>query len=52
MQVHDELVFNMVPEEKEELKTQIQNIMENILEDAPIKLLVDVAEGNNWKEAK
>ncbi len=52
MQVHDELVFNMVPEEKQELKTQIQNIMENILEDAPIKLLVDVAEGNNWKEAK
>jgi len=31
MQVHDELVFDVVPEEKEILKIEIKKIMENIL---------------------
>jgi len=52
MQVHDELVFNMVPEEKDLLKKEIQDIMENILENTPIKLLVDTGEWSNWKQAK
>jgi len=31
MQVHDELVFNVVPEEKELLQKEIPQIMENII---------------------
>lgn len=52
LQVHDELVFNMVPEEKEILKKEIKNIMENILPNIPIKLIVDMKEGKNWRETK
>lgn len=52
MQVHDELVFNMTPDEKEVLKPEIKTIMESILPDAPIPLLVDSGEGKNWKQAK
>lgn len=44
MQVHDELVFNMVSEEREELITKIQDTMENVLQDAPIPLIVDVGQ--------
>lgn len=52
LQVHDELVFNIVPEEKSELIVKIPEIMENILKDAPIKLKVDMGVGKNWKECK
>lgn len=52
MQVHDELVFNMVSEEREELITKIQDTMENVLQDAPIPLIVDVGQWENWKQAK
>ena len=41
MQVHDELVFNVKKEELDLLKSEIQNIMENIIK-APIKLVVDI----------
>jgi len=52
LQVHDELVFNIVPEEKETLQKEISHIMEHVLEDAPIPLKVDAAFGKNWKECK
>ncbi len=52
LQVHDELVFNLKTDEKEDLQTKIPHIMENILKDAPITLKVDGAVGNNWKETK
>ncbi|MDD5769871.1 MAG: DNA polymerase [Candidatus Gracilibacteria bacterium] len=51
MQVHDELVFNVVPEEFELIKKEIPNIMENIIS-APIKLIVDMGVGKNWRECK
>lgn len=51
MQVHDELVFNVKKEELDLLKSEIQNIMENIIK-APIKLVVDINVWNSWKEAK
>jgi DNA polymerase-1 len=41
LQVHDELIFNIVPEEKEILKKRIPEIMENILENAAIPLKVE-----------
>jgi DNA polymerase-1 len=41
LQVHDELVFNIKANEKEELEEKIPYIMENILKNAPISLKVD-----------
>ncbi len=52
MQVHDELVFDLVSEEKEKIIPEIQKIMENILPNKNIKLLVEWNIGKNWKEAK
>jgi DNA polymerase-1 len=52
LQVHDELIFNVVPEEKDELQIKIPAIMETILKNAPITLKVDGALGKNWKETK
>ncbi len=51
MQVHDELVFNVVPEEKELLQKEIPQIMENIIV-GEIVLKVDWSVGKNWKDAK
>lgn len=52
LQVHDELVFNIKPDEKDELEVKIPYIMENILNNAPIELKVDGAIWKNWKETK
>ncbi len=52
MQVHDELVFNVVAKEKEQLLPVIKEIMENIIPDTSIHLKVDIGIGKNWKEAK
>ena len=43
LQVHDELVFNIVPEEKDTLLLEIPRIMENIIPNSPIDLKVDTA---------
>ena len=51
IQVHDELIFDTLKEEIEEVKTIVKNIMENIYKlDVPLK--VDVNYGSNWYEAK
>lgn len=52
LQVHDELVFNIKSAEKDELCKKIPEIMEWVLEDAPIMLKVDMSIGKNWKQAK
>lgn len=52
LQVHDELIFNIVPEEKDELQIKIPAIMESVLKNTPIVLKVDGAVGKNWKETK
>jgi len=52
MQVHDELVFDVFPSEEKDLEIEITKIMENILENKPVKLKVDFEIGNNWREAK
>ena len=52
MQVHDELVFDVIPWEEKVLEENIINIMENILENKEIKLKVDFEIWDNWKEAK
>lgn len=51
IQVHDELVFDCLITEKEQLIEIMTRIMENICTlDVPLK--IDVEYGNNWYEAK
>ncbi len=50
LQVHDELVFDMYNEEKEELKSIIKQEMENAFK-LSIPLVVDMGEGDNWLDA-
>jgi len=52
LQVHDELIFNIVSEEKELLLKVIPDIMENIIPNSPIDLKVETALGKSWKECK
>jgi DNA polymerase-1 len=50
MQVHDELVFDVLISEKEQMKTIIQNRMKNALK-TTVPIVVEIGEGNNWLEA-
>ena len=51
IQVHDELVFNVLDSELDEVKEIVRDIMENTFKiDVPLK--VDIEVGKNWYEAK
>lgn len=49
LQVHDELVFEVPPQEWEELQPQIKSVMENAVS-LSVPLVVDVRAGENWME--
>ena len=51
IQVHDELVFNVLKEELDEVKDIVRNIMENTFK-LSVPLKVDIEVGNDWYEAK
>lgn len=51
IQVHDELVFNVLDSELEEVSQIVRNIMENTIK-LSVPLKVDIEYGNNWYEAK
>ncbi len=51
LQVHDELVFEILPSEWEELEPQIKSVMENAVS-LSVPLIVDVRAGENWMETK
>ena len=51
IQVHDELVFNVLNSELEEVKSIVRDIMENTFK-LSVPLKVDIEYGNNWYEAK
>jgi DNA polymerase-1 len=51
LQVHDELVFEVAPQEWEELQPQIKSVMEGAVS-LSVPLLVDVRAGENWMETK
>ena len=51
LQVHDELIFEVPPQELEELQIKIKSVMENALE-LSVPLLVEAKAGDNWMEAK
>lgn len=51
LQVHDELVFEVPPQEWQELQPKIQKTMESAVE-LSVPLVVDVHAGQNWMETK
>ena len=51
LQVHDELIFNVVNEEKEIIEQLVKKIMENTIK-LNVPLEVDIEFGSNWYEAK
>ncbi|MEH2008311.1 DNA polymerase I [Nostoc sp.] len=51
LQVHDELVFEIPPQEWEALQPQIKSVMENAVQ-LSVPLLVDARVGENWMETK
>jgi DNA polymerase I len=50
LQVHDELVFDVLKEELETVKNIVKNKMENAVS-LSIPLLVEIGTGNSWNEA-
>ena len=51
LQVHDELVAEVVNEEKEEIAALLKDTMESVVS-LKVPLLADVNEGKNWAETK
>ena len=51
LQVHDELVFEVFPDELDKMKSLIKTEMENALPIGEIPVLVEIGVGKNWYEA-
>ncbi len=51
LQVHDELLFEVPPQELEEIKEIVRQQMEGVVK-LKVPLKVNLAEGRNWAEAK
>ncbi|MEX0271815.1 DNA polymerase I [Leptolyngbyaceae cyanobacterium UHCC 1019] len=51
LQVHDELIFEMRPEEWESLQPKIQSMMESAVT-LSVPLAVEIHAGDNWMDAK
>ena len=51
LQVHDELVAEVIEEEKQEIKELLKEAMESVVT-LRVPLVADVHEGKNWAEAK
>jgi DNA polymerase-1 len=49
LQVHDELVFEVPPDEVDELAALVREVMENDLHLA-VPLVVDIQVGENWRD--
>ena len=50
LQIHDELVFDALPGEVEELKKIVVDVMENVIR-LSVPLTVECNAGKNWLEA-
>ena len=51
LQVHDELIFNVLNSELDKVKEIVKNIMENTIK-LSVPLEVDIENGTNWYDAK
>ncbi|PSB44700.1 DNA polymerase I, partial [filamentous cyanobacterium Phorm 6] len=52
LQVHDELIFEVPPDEWEELQPKIRTAMQDALPEIRVPLVVDIHAGQNWMETK
>ena len=51
LQVHDELLFDVLPEEIEEMQQLVKHEMENVAQFS-IPIVADVGTGQNWRDIK
>jgi DNA polymerase I len=51
LQVHDELLFDVLPDEAEELRTLVQHEMEHVAEFS-VPIVAEVGLGPNWRDIK
>lgn len=51
LQVHDELIFDVVPEEMETMKVLVKDLMENAV-NLSVNLKVEMGTGQNWYDLK
>jgi DNA polymerase-1 len=51
LQIHDELLFDVVPGEEEDLKNLVKHIMEHAMSLGNVPILVETGFGSNWEEA-
>ena len=51
LQVHDELLFDVVPEEADEMQTLVKHEMENVAEFS-VPIVADIGLGDNWRDLK
>ena len=51
LQVHDELLFDVVPGEAEEMQELVKQEMEHVAEFS-VPIVADVGLGNNWRDIK
>ena len=51
LQVHDELLFDVVPDEADEMQALVQQEMEHVAEFS-IPIVADVGMGQNWRDIK
>jgi DNA polymerase-1 len=51
LQIHDELVFEMLNEEKDVLMPLVKQCMEGALTLGIVPVLVEMGTGKNWAEA-
>ena len=50
LQIHDELIFDVVKEELEQMKSLVKQTMENALPLANVPVLAEMGWGDNWLE--
>jgi DNA polymerase-1 len=51
LQIHDELLFDVLPAEADELQTLVKQEMEHVAEFS-VPILAEVALGPNWRDIK
>ena len=51
LQVHDELLFDVLPTELDEVKELVQSLMEGVIE-LEVPIAVEIGVGGNWYETK
>jgi DNA polymerase-1 len=51
LQVHDELLFDVVPEEASELEQLVKHEMEHVAEFS-VPIVAEVGVGKNWRDIK